>query len=233
MGNSTVPSPAVSAPAAKTSWWDRLGGWGLGDLLAHLTIQAQKAADQKQEYADKLETATAADVFKYFLLINVASLEKYVTQTRIQAHLSFRLCKRVSQWSFFLILLGVFMVIVWPLLSPFSAKWPSLGKTNPLAPAGVATLAGVLTQFISSVFFYFYNQTLQQFNLFGEKLSAAERVAISLLVNGTITDDAARNTSSAELAKALLASSAPPEPQAQGKQAEAPVQLGPGPPSPG
>ena len=127
-------------------------------------------------------------------------------------------------------LFGVVMVIVWPFLS---AKWPSLGKTNPLAPAGLATLAGILTQLISSVFFYFYNQTLQQFNLFGEKLSAAERVAICVLVNGTITDDVARNTSSAELAKALLAYSAPPEPQTPGKQAEAPVQLGPAPPSPG
>jgi hypothetical protein len=235
MGNPTVPSPAVSVPAAKASRWaDKLGESAFGDLLARLTRQEQNAADQKAEYADKLETATGGDVFKYFLLINVASLEKYVAQTRIQAQLSFRLCERVSQWAFFLILLGVFMAIVSPLLSLLSAKWPALGTTTvPLAPAGLAALAGIITQFISSVFFYFYNRTLQQFNLFGEKLSAAERVAISLLVNGTITDDAARNTSSAELAKALLASSAPPEPQAQGKQAEAPVQLGPGPPSPG
>ncbi|HEY6290724.1 MAG TPA: hypothetical protein VI455_04070 [Terriglobia bacterium] len=224
MGNPTLPPQAVSIPA-KGSWWaDRMGESAFGDLLARLTRQEQKATDQKEEYAEKLETATGSEVFKYFLLINVASLEKYVAQTRIQAQLSFRLCKRMSQWSFFLILLGVFIAIVSPVLPLLAGKWPALGTAavHPLAPAELAALAGLITQFVSSVFFYFYNRTLQQFNLFGERLSAAQRVAISLLVNGSITDDAARNSSSAELAKALLAYSAPPEPQTQG-QAEVPA----------
>jgi len=200
-------------------WVDKLGE-GLAERLAK---QDKAAADQKKLYEDKLEAATnPSEMFKFFLLINVASLEKYIAQTRLQAQLSFRLCKRVALWSFVLILLGVFIAIVLPLVSLLSAKWPSLGKitVNPLQPAGLVTLSGLITQFISSVFFYFYNRTLQQFNLFGDKLSAAQRVAICLLVNGSITDDAARNSSSAELAKAVLAYSPPPEPQAQEKQAE-------------
>ena len=226
MGNSTTPSPALSIPATKEHWWafwvDKLGESAFGDMLARLTKQYQTAADQKDHYAERLETATGCDVFKFFLLINVASLEKYIAQTRIQAQLSFRLCKRVAQWSFILILFGVFIAIALPLLSLFSAKWPSLGKitVHPLEPAALVTLSGLITQFISSVFFYFYNRTLQQFNLFGDKLSTAQRVAISLLVNGAITDDAARNSSSAELAKAVLAYPSPPEAQPQGKQAE-------------
>src|ERR1700757_3315108 len=75
----------------KGSWWaDNL----LDPLLDRLKKQEETAADQKEEYAEKLEKADQnRDMFKYFLLINVASLEKYVAQTRIQAQLSFRLCK--------------------------------------------------------------------------------------------------------------------------------------------
>jgi Cyanobacterial TRADD-N associated 2-Transmembrane domain len=137
----------------------------------------------------------------------VAAIEKYVTQTRIQAELSFRLSKRVAVWAFVLIAAGV-------VLSIYSAFF----KKGDLTPAVVATLAGVFTQLISGVFFYLYNRTLQQFNLFGDKISAAQRLAMSLLVNGSISGSVKRDDSSASLATALLhagiaPASASPSPQ--------------------
>jgi hypothetical protein len=178
------------------------------EFQQRLTRQSDEASEKTNDYAQKLETATGADLFKYFLLINVAAIEKYITQTRIQAELSFRLSKRVALWAFVLIAGGVALAI-------YSAFF---NKGGGLTPAVVATLAGVFTQLISGVFFYLYNRTLQQFNLFGDKISAAQRLAMSLLVNGSIADSAKRDDSSAGLATALLhAGVAPvsPSPQPQ------------------
>jgi TRADD-N domain-containing protein len=172
-----------------------------------LNRQADEAAEKTTDYSQKLEAATGADLFKYFLLINVAAIEKYITQTRIQAELSFRLSKRVAIWAFVLIAGGVVLAI-------YSAFF----KEGGLTPAIIATCAGVFTQMISGVFFYLYNRTLQQFNLFGDKITAAQRLAMSLLVNGSIADAAKRDDSSADLATALLhagVAPAPPSPQPQ------------------
>ena len=164
------------------------------EFQQRLTRQSDEASEKTSDYAQKLEAATGADLFKYFLLINVAAIEKYTTQTRIQAELSFRLSKRVAIWAFILIAGGVVLAI-------YSAF---INKSGALTPALVATLAGVFTQLISGVFFYLYNRTLQQFNLFGDKISAAQRLAMSLLVNGSISDAAKRDDSSAGLATELL-----------------------------
>jgi len=159
-----------------------------------LNKQADEATEKTDDYAAKLESATGSDTFKYLLLINVAAIEKYVAQTRIQAQISFRLCKRVALWSFVLIAAGVALAI-------YSSIWGD----KALDAAKLSALSGIITQFVAAVFFYLYNRTLQQFNLFGEKVAAAERIAISLLANASITDAAERDASTAELIKALLA----------------------------
>ncbi len=159
-----------------------------------LNRQADEATEKTDDYATKLESATGNDMFKYLLLINVAAIEKYVAQTRIQAQISFRLCKRVALWSFVLIAAGVALAI-------YSSIWGD----KALDAAKLSALSGIITQFIAAVFFYLYNRTLQQFNLFGEKVATAERIAISLLANAAISDQAKRDASTAELIKALLA----------------------------
>jgi len=168
---------------------------------ARLNKQADEATQKTDDYAQKLESASGPDMFKYLLLINVAAIDKYVAQTRIQAQISFQLCKRVALWSFVLIAAGVALAI-------YSTMWGD----RQLGAAELSALAGIITQFIAAVFFYLYNRTLQQFNLFGEKVSGAERVAISLLANAAIGDEGKRDASTAELIKALLSmpASAPP-----------------------
>src|SRR5262245_2800501 len=46
------------------------------------TERYQRAEKERQTYLDKVETATGDDVFKYLLLIDVAALDSYTTQTR-------------------------------------------------------------------------------------------------------------------------------------------------------
>ncbi len=163
------------------------------ELQRNLFKQAEEAKQKKVDYADKLERATdGKDIFKFFLLINVSAIETYVTQTRLQAQLSFRLCKHVALASFVLLFIGVGLGILGPLI----------GKD--LSAAKLVSLAGVLSQFISGVFFYLYNRTLQQFNLLSDKLSAAQEIAISLLANSSISDQTKRDDCSVSLVKLLL-----------------------------
>ena len=180
--------PSV-ATAVKNTIFDTL----YSQFQARLNRQADDATEKTEDYAKKLESASGADMFKYLLLINVAAIEKYVAQTRIQAQISFRLCKRVALWSFVLIAAGVALAI-------YSTIWGN----KELGAAKLSAPSGVITQFIAGVFFYLYNRTLQQFNLFGEKVSSAQRVAISLLANAAIGDIGKRDASTVELIQALL-----------------------------
>src|ERR1035441_4222873 len=133
--------PSV-ATAVKNTIFDTL----YSQFQARLNRQADDATEKTEDYAKKLESASGADMFKYLLLINVAAIEKYVAQTRIQAQISFRLCKRVALWSFVLIAAGVALAI-------YSTIWGN----KELGAAKLSALSGVITQFIAGVFFYLYN----------------------------------------------------------------------------
>ena len=170
----------------------------LAILQKHLGKQAEQATEKKTNYEERMETAKGEDIFKYLLLINVSGIDSYVAQTRLQAQASFRLCKRVALGGFGLIALGVGLGI---------AK--SYGQEK-LDAAYLASLAGVITQFISGVFFYFYNRTLQQFNFFSDKLVATQEIAISLLANSSIADATMRDTCYGDVVKQLLGKGTPP-----------------------
>jgi hypothetical protein len=77
--------------------------------------------------------------------------------------------------------------------------------------AYLASLAGMLTEFISGVFFYLFNRTLQQMNLFHDKMLASRQVVMSFLANTLIEDRNKRDDSKAELSKLLMPGSAKKE----------------------
>jgi hypothetical protein len=205
---------AAQGPAGMTLGASKTIGWiptpihdlfvdsALAVLQRLLSKQAAQATEDKTTYAAKLEQATGEGVFKYLLLINVAAIDSYVAQTRLQAQASFRLCKRVALGGFGLIAVGVGLGIYRSFV----------GSDAKLDTAYLASLAGVLTQFISGVFFYLHNKTLQQFNLFSDKLVATQYVAISLLANSSIIDEAKRDECRAELVKQVLGRATTPTP---------------------
>lgn len=138
----------------------------------------------------------------------MSSIESYVTTARLQSQSSFALCKKVAYLSFVLIAMGVALGLwAW-----FQGK--------DLTMAQMTGLAGVLTQFISGVFFYLYNKTLEQMNRFSDKLSGTQELAICFVANSNIDDEGKRDDSTAALAKLLLSrqlsadsnSSLPPQP---------------------
>lgn len=175
--------------------WEFIRDTGRQRLLQHETNWALEDA---KNYEEKLAAATTPDDrLKFLLLISLAAFEKYVAQTRLQADASFRLCKRISNFSWILIAVGI-------LGSMSSTILETKLGIKALDPAKVSALAGVLTQVIAAIFFYLYNRTLQQFNLFGDKLSEAQRIALALAVGNGIANADKKDAAAADLIKALL-----------------------------
>ncbi len=135
-----------------------------GDLLTLLTNNSTTA---KQTYEDKLEKAVGIDIYKYVLLININALEGYVAQARLQAQQSFNLSKNIAITGFIIISSAIVLSIIYTLI----------GNVN-LNAAYLAGIAGVLTEFISGIFFFLYSKTLTQINLFHDKLVDMQKTAL-------------------------------------------------------
>jgi hypothetical protein len=144
-------------------------GLKVGDINLTFSETIREAQKEKRTYQDKLEEADPAQVFKYVFLINNASVELYVQQSRQQATASFDLSRRVAIVGFALLSIGVVVGII----SGFVGE--------PLAPAYLAGIAGTLTEFIAGVFFYLYNRTLQQINLFYQGMMSQQQDALAAI----------------------------------------------------
>lgn len=149
----------------------------IGSIAKVFADTAAKAQADKKSYAEKLEGATGDDVFKYILLINVSALEGYVAQTRVQAEQSFRLARIIASMGFAILAVGIALAIYLSVLDR-----PTLDA------AYLTAIAGVITEFISGVFFYLYNRTLQQINLFHDKLVGMQQTSMAYLATGLVSD---------------------------------------------
>lgn len=158
-----------------------------GNFMKQYFSIINKAQSDKTTYTEKLEDATGDDIFKYLLLINTSALEGYIAQTRIQAEQSFRISKIVAGVGFVLIIVGIIM-----------------GFFSNISAAYIAAISGILTEFISGVFFYLYNKTLQQLNLFHNKMLSSQHASMSFMANRLISDVAMRDQCIADLSKVLL-----------------------------
>jgi hypothetical protein len=102
-------------------------------------------------------------------LINNSSVEAYVNQSRSQAEASFLLSRRVAIAGFTLLVAS----IGFGLVSELTA--------NSLSVAYLAGISGVVTEFIAGVFFWIYNRTLQQINLFYEGMMTQQQDALAAI----------------------------------------------------
>lgn len=173
-----------------------IGAAGNG-LWSLFSKAADEASKEKKNYTEKLENASGDDIFKYILLINVSALEGYIAQTRIQAQQSFNLSRITA-------IVGFFVLAVAIALSIFATY---TGRTS-LNAAYLASVAGLLTEFIAGVFFYLYNKTLQQINLFHDKLVSMQQTSMSFLTTSLIADETKKDEAKMELARSLLKQSA-------------------------
>jgi hypothetical protein len=168
------------------------------NVTERLADQADQARRDKTSYIVKLEEADREDTFKYVLLINLAALEQYIAQTRIQAQQSFGLSRVIAVAGFTVLVVGVGFGI-----------YSNLAGKGSLDAAYLAAIAGTISQFISGIFFYLYNRTLQQLNRFHDRLIASQNMAVAFLASEAVADNDTRDKAKIDLARELMAKISP------------------------
>jgi hypothetical protein len=155
----------------------------------------KQSVDAKNSYMDKLEHARGDDIFKYMLLINTAALDTYIAQARLQAEQSFRLSRSMALAGFILLAIGISLGVISTVTGNLS-----------LNAAYIAAIGGALTQFISGVMLYMYNQTLQQINRFHNKMVSSQHVSMAFLGTAQLSTTQIADQKKAELSALLLSS---------------------------
>jgi hypothetical protein len=147
-------------------------------MMSSFEESAKKSYDAKLSYVEKLERASGIDVYKYVLLINVAALEGYVAQARLQAQHSFNLSRVIAIVGFAIVAIAIVISVVL-----------TMNGNDNLNAAYLSAIAGIFTEFISGVFFYLYSKTLSQINLFHDKLVDMQKTALNHITNAKVNDN--------------------------------------------
>jgi len=113
-------------------------------------------------------------------------LDRYYNQTEVQANKSFKVSLAVGMFGLVVISLGIALLF--------------MGETS---PAYVTTAAGVLSEFISAVFFFLYNSTVKSMSKYHNKLVLSQNISIALRVAEDLPDDI-KGQAKADLIKQLV-----------------------------
>jgi hypothetical protein len=162
--------------------------------------ELDKAKANRDKWLAKLETAKDEQVFVLNMLIDLETIQAYNAQTRLQAEQSFEVSKYASIIGYVLILIAISLGII---LTVASALIDTISVT--LDTAYLTAIAGIITEFISGVFFAMYNKTITQVNLFHDKMMESKKEALSVLVNVLNKDPTKQNETYAKLAETLMA----------------------------
>jgi len=133
-------------------------------IVVKPAIVVPNVAQLRQEVA-QLQEGLEDDFFTKLVKINFKYIDIYYQQTQSQADKSFLLCLAVSILGLVIIAAGVVLMF--------------LGQT---APAYVTTSAGVVGEFIGSVFFYLYNRTILKMSEYHRKLVLTQNISIALKI---------------------------------------------------
>jgi hypothetical protein len=130
--------------------------------------------------------ASKALFFDGLIRTSNENLNRYYDQTRGQAGNSFILSVVICAFGWIVIIVGIVLLLA--------------GKTS---PAYVTTAAGVLSEFISAVFLYFYNSTVKSMSKYHTKLVLSQNISIALRVAEELPDEI-KGQVSADLIKQLV-----------------------------
>jgi hypothetical protein len=123
--------------------------------------------------ATQLQDTLEVDFVTNLVKINFKYIDRYYLQTQLQANKSFTLAAIVSVLSVVIIAIGIGMMMYSP---------------PDLAPAYVTAAAGVLSQFISAVFFYLYNQTILKMSEYHRKLVLTQNISLALKISDELPE---------------------------------------------
>lgn len=123
--------------------------------------------------------------------INVSNLEAYYGLVKVHTNNSFQVAISAGCVGFLLIITGLI-----------------LGFTNLTNAESISYLsagAGIVTEFIASVFFYLYNRTVRQLKEYHDSLIRVQNILLSFKIVGDTKDDNRKNILMELMMKCLIA----------------------------
>ena len=121
---------------------------------------------------DYLQDTLEYDFFNKLVKINFKYIDKYYDQTQNQADKSFNLSLIVAFLAFIIIIFGIVLMI-----------------QNKAEAGKIVTASGVLSEFISAVFFYLYNKTITKMSEYHQKLVLTQNIGLALKIVETLPDN--------------------------------------------
>ena len=112
------------------------------------------------------------DIFENSLKMSYKYLDQYYLQTKEQAQRGFAVTVGVAIFGAILIGGGIIAML--------------FGATN---PSYVTCAAGIITEFISSIFFYLYNKTISSMSKYHNKLVLSQSISIALKVSESLNEE--------------------------------------------
>jgi len=133
------------------------------DLLNELrNIENQLA---KLGTIEELNENSEESFFTTLIRINFKYIEQYYLQTQTQAKKSFRLSGFAAIAGLLIITAGIVMMFL-----------------QNIQPAYVTTAAGIISEFIASIFFYLYNRTILKMSQYHQKLVMTQNISLALKI---------------------------------------------------
>lgn len=161
--------PPIAVMAVAGGGLTSIGAW------LHLRDEKREEVRRKEQIQRTLGEASKSDYFEKLVSINVENLSAYYTLVKAHASKSFLAALAVGIAGFLLIVAGISMAMQ--------------GKQASVAE--LSGLSGIVTEFISAIFFYLYNRTVRQMKEYHDSLLSVQNVLLSLkLIDGDIDTSA-------------------------------------------
>lgn len=158
-------------------------------IYGHLLIELQENKIRREmiEYeAEDIKEDIKEDIFENSIKMSYKYLDQYYLQTREHAQRGFLVTVCVAVFGAVLIGAGIIAMFI--------------GETS---PSYVTCASGVITEFISAIFFYLYNRTISSMSKYHNKLVLSQNISIALKVADSLpTDDKVKAKN--EIIKELL-----------------------------
>lgn len=132
----------------------------------------------------------SSEYFQRLVNINVENLSAYYFTVKSHANKSF--------------LASLFVGIAGFVMIGFGISKTLSGSNNSIALATLSGLSGVITEFISAVFFYLYNRTVIQMKEYHDSLLAVQNVLLSFKLVGDTSNETQKAKMMGEMLRYLV-----------------------------
>lgn len=119
--------------------------------------------------ADSIKDDIGADIFENSIKMSYKYLDQYYLQTREQAQRGFFVTLCVAVFGALLLSIGILAMF--------------LGHTD---PSYITCASGIITEFISAIFFYLYNKTISSMSKYHNKLVLSQNISIALKLSDSL-----------------------------------------------